>query len=475
MSGVKIYPEVLSRRKLLKHGLFSGLTVSLAPSLFLGGCGTKEGQEDNTNVIFISIDTLRADHLGCYGYERNTSFNIDSFAQQNILFKNCFIHEPCTAPSHMSMFTGLYPVTHGVNRFSVLDESITTLAEVLKSEGYRTLGFVRQCGQLCPEFGFARGFDVYIEKNHRDFIAELQNKLMAKYLKKNKDEKLFVFIHYYDVHSDFGRLPYDSPPPYDRMYYPDYAGNFSGGNGEIFASEYLVHLNKNKVSLKDDDLRYITSMYDGSVTYTDKYLGELFEILKELELYDKSLIIVTSDHGEEFQEHGWMLHGNPYFYEELVHVPLIIKLPWATTGGKIIENLVESIDFMPTILGTLGIKNVPKMQGENFMRIIESPDAKWKYSVFGYSVAEGPRAFLRNRRWKLVADNIYKENNFKVFDLSNDPAEEFDIMGNPQDVTDELKRELLGRYVKVERHGSLEKVQATPEQLEILKSLGYVE
>jgi arylsulfatase A-like enzyme len=373
------------------------------------------------------------------------------------------------------MFTGLYPITHGVNRLSKLDESITTLAEVLKAEGYHTLGFVRHCGQLCPEFGFARGFDVYIEKKYRDFIAELQNKFMAKYLKKNKDEKLFVFVHYYDVHSDFKRLPYDSPPPYNRMYYPDYAGDFTGGDGELFASEYLLDLNKNKVRLKQDDLKYITALYDGGVTYTDKYIGELFEILKELELYDKSLIIVTSDHGEEFQEHGGLLHLNPYYYEELVHVPLIIKLPWAATDGKVIRKFVESIDFMPTILGTLGVKNVPKMQGENFMKIIENPDAEWKNSVFGYSVVKGPRAFVRNSRWKLVAADISKEDKFKVFDLSKDPGEEFDIIGNPQDVTDQLKNELLGRYVKIERLGSQQKVSATPEQLEILKSLGYVE
>jgi arylsulfatase A-like enzyme len=375
------------------------------------------------------------------------------------------------------MLTGLYPVTHGVNRFSSLDESITTLAEVLRTEGYRTLGFVRRCGQLRPECGFDRGFDKYFEKTHREFKAELQNKFMLRHLKKsmNRKRKLFVFIHYYDVHSDFDKLPYDSPEPYDRMYYPNYAGDFTGGDGELFASEYLVYVNENEVSLKEDDLKYITALYDGSVTYTDKCVGDLFAGLKELGLYENSLIIVTSDHGEEFQEHGWVMHSNPHYYEGLVRVPLIVKLPGASGGGKVVSKLVESIDFMPTILGRLGVKNVPEIQGENFMRIIENPEAEWKDTVFGYSVKDGPRAFVRDSRWKLVTSNLDERQGFKMFDLASDPHEKSDITGNRDDITEQLKAKLIGRYAGLERAGTRKAVPMTEKEVEILKSLGYVE
>lgn len=426
------------------------------------------------NVILISIDTLRADHLGCYGYSRNTSPNIDSFAKDNILFENCFVHEPSTAPSHMSMLTGLYPVTHGVSRRSAhaLDKSTKTLAEILKSEGYRTFGFVRKCEQLRPEFGFARGFDVYKEK---DYTAESQNKAIVKQLKKNKNKKLFLFLHYYDVHSDWDKLPYDVPAPYQKMFYPDYKGDFTGGEGKFFASEYLSYVNRDNIMLKEDDLKYITALYDGGIAYTDKYLGDLFGILKKLGLYDKSMIILTSDHGEEFQGHGFMMHDNPFYYDELMHVPMIIKLPGTDVEGKVVTRLVENIDIMPSILEVLGVKNAPRMQGDSFVKLIENPQANWKDFVFGYSVKHGPRAFIRNSRWKLVAADIRKEDQFKVFDLSNDPGEKFDIKGNPDDVTEQLQTKLLERYMEIEKAGTQKEVTITSEQLKILKSLGYVE
>ncbi len=477
MRGKQNGEGALSRREVLRRGLYGGLAAGLGSSLWVSGCGSRRRKKDELNVIFISIDTLRRDHVGCYGYERNTTANLDAFAAKNILFENCYVHEPTTAPSHMSMFTGLYPFTHGVNRFSCLDESVTTLAEVLRAEGYRTLGFVRQCGQLRPECGFARGFDEYFEKSHREFKAELQNKFMIRHLKKswNNKRKLFLFIHYYDVHSDFDKLPYDSPEPYNEMFYPDYEGDFTGGDGKLFASEYLVHVNENQVSLKEDDLKYITALYDGGIAYTDKCIGDLFAGLKELGLYENSLIILTSDHGEEFQEHGWMLHENPHYYEELVRVPLIVKLPGASAGGKVVGKLVESIDFMPTILGRLGIKNVPEMQGENFMRIIEDPEAEWKDIVFGYSVGEGPRGFVRDGRWKLVTSSLDERQGFKMFDLASDPLEQSDITGNPEDITEQLKAKLIDKYARLQRAGTPKAAPLTEEDREKLKSLGYVE
>ena len=477
MQGKEVCDKVLSRREMLKRSLYGGLTASLAPSLWLSGCGSSKGRKDKLNVILISIDTLRADHVGCYGYERNTSPNIDFFAEKNILFKNCFIHEPSTTQSHMSMLTGLYPFTHGVSPSSglALSRSRKTLAEVLRNEGYLTLGFVRQCGQMCANFGFARGFDLYVIGGHYEFIAESQNKFMARYLKESKDDRLFLFVHYYDIHSDFEKLPYDSPPPYNEMFCPDYKGNFTGGDGKLYASKYLANANKKKVRFKQDDLEYIAALYDGGVAYTDKCVGDLFAMLKKFGLYDNSLIILTSDHGEEFQEHGFMLHENPCYYEGLVRVPMIIKLPGTGVAGKVVTRLVENIDIMPSILAWLGVRNVPRMQGDNFMRLIDDPQAQWKDIVFGYSVKDGPRAFVRSSRWKLLTPNIQQDQQFKMFDLSSDPQEKLDITGNRGDVTEQLKAKLLDRYMKLEKPGPQKEVSITPKQLEILKSLGYVQ
>jgi len=198
-------------------------------------------------------------------------------------------------------------------------------------------------------------------------------------------------------------------------------------------------------------------------------------MLKEFGLYDKSLIIVTSDHGEEFQEHGFMLHSNPYYYEELVHVPMIMKLPGSAATSKVVTRLVESIDIMPSILAWLGVRNVPRMEGDNFMRLIDDPQAQWKDVVFGYSVKNGPTAFVRSSRWKLLTSNIQQDQKFKMFDLSSDPQEKSDIIGSPGDVTEQLKARLLDRYMKLEKPGQQKEVSITPEQLEMLKSLGYLE
>jgi choline-sulfatase len=477
--------KVLSRRRILKYGLYGTIAGSLSPSLWLSGCGTRS--KNNANVILISIDTLRWDHVGCYGYTRNTTPNIDAFAGKNILFENCYIHEPNTCSSHMSMLTGLYPYTHGVEITTSLSPSVMTLTEVLKQNGFTTLGFVRDCGQLFPKCGFARGFDVYLEKRYN---AEIQNNVIAKHLEKAKDKKLFLFLHYYDVHSDFRKLPYDSPPPYNNMFYPDYKGDFTGGDEDSFASRYLLKINRHNafdinknnsldlIRLKQDDLKYITALYDGGVAYTDKCLGDMFAMLKQFGLYDNSLIILTSDHGEEFQEHGFMLHDNPYYYEELVRIPMIIKLPGTDTKGKVVNGLVESIDFMPSILDMLNVKDTPVTQGTSFMKLIDNSETQPKDFVFGYSVIpekRGCRAFIRDRRWKLICKNMQKKNLFKMFDLSKDPLEKTDLMDNTNEVAQQLKARLLDKYTKLEKPAKQQQVPMSPERLEKLKSLGYIE
>jgi arylsulfatase A-like enzyme len=216
-------------------------------------------------------------------------------------------------------------------------------------------------------------------------------------------------------------------------------------------------------------------LYDGGVAYTDRCVGDLFAILRQLGLYDKSLIILTSDHGEEFREHGFMLHSNPCYYEELVRVPMIMKLPGTAVAGKLVTGLIESIDIMPSILALLTVSNVPRMQGDSFIRLIDDPQAQGKDIVFGYTVKDGPRAFARSSRWKLLTPNIQHDQQFKMFDLSSDPQEKLEITGNPGGVTEQLKAKLLDKYMKLEKPGPQEKVSITPEQLEMLKSLGYVQ
>ena len=428
------------------------------------------------NVILISIDTLRADHLGSYGYDRNTSPNIDSFAKNNILFKNSFVQDSWTLPSHMSILTSLYPATHGVKQNKSLDPTITTLSEVLKNEGYLTSGIVQDCIWLYPKYGFNQGFDRYVVKNFNpknpELNAEFQNRFISEYLQKNKKKKKFLFIHYFDVHSDFIKLPYDSPEPYMGMFYPDYSGDFDGGFGDVVATRYLKNVNLNRIKIAEDDLKYIVSLYDSGIAYMDNKIGDLFNILRAAGLYENSLIILTSDHGEEFQEHGRMLHNN-LFYDETMHVPLIVKLPGQNNNHREFNSLIESIDIMPSILDFLGVEKKPYMQGESFFSLIDDNGAKeWKENVFAFG--DNSSAFIRTKRWKLLTDSLLRKGGFKLFDLLEDPMEKFDVKDKYPEVTKNLKNELIAKYKAIQKKTSAKQVILTEEQKEKLKALGYL-
>jgi arylsulfatase A-like enzyme len=241
-------------------------------------------------------------------------------------------------------------------------------------------------------------------------------------------------------------------------------------------------VNKNQIKLKEDDLNYIISLYDNGIAYMDKCIGDLFEMLKSMDLFDNSLIIITADHGEEFQEHGYMLHSNPYYYEEIMHVPLIVKLPKSDNKeGKVISSLVESIDIMPTTLDLLGIER-PKMQGKSLMELISGSEQGKEY-VFGFGSSGS--LFIRTDRWKMVNDNGLQKDRFKLFDLHNDPAEQINLIGRELEIEYKLKRKL---NEKIEMSKELREdllsqdgerddknVSLTQEEKKKLRALGYLE
>ncbi len=449
------------------------------------------------DIIFISIDTLRADHLGCYGYGRNTSPNIDAFAKENILFEKCYVHEPWTLASHMSMFTSLYPITHGVGRTftAALPARVVTLAEILKNDGYATMGFVTGGLWMHPAYGFYQGFDYYhLEEKYNPEEplrnGEYQNLFIEKYLQKNKKKNNFIFIHYFDVHSDTNELPYDAPPPYDTLFTKNYTGDVTGVHGNIAATKFLGYIEKNKIAVNGEDLDYIISLYDNGIAYMDKCIGDLFKMLRAMDLYENSLIILTSDHGEAFLEHGYMTHGKPYYHEEQMHVPLIIKLPQGGfsftkySGEKTISHLVESIDIMPFILDIVGAQK-PFLQGESFIELLQGGKEGKEYA-FGFGTQEG--LFIRSERWKMINDKQVEEDRFKLFDLQADPGEQTDLVAQEPDVKATLHQELLSKLealqdvtdlVGVKEPGITtpfeKKVHIGQEEREKLKALGYLE
>ncbi|MFX0009585.1 MAG: sulfatase [Candidatus Hermodarchaeota archaeon] len=320
-------------------------------------------------IIFIVIDTLRADHLGCYGYSRNTSTNIDNLASESLLFKNCFSPASHTIPSIGSTFTAKYPSNHSIgfnqNVFvetGKLDTNLDiTTAEIMSHNQYKTAAFVSGI-VLRKETNFNVGFKIYDDEIGMNQYGRRNcsktNQRVFKWLAQNCFDDFFLFIHYFDVHGPYiTRRPYQNIFVNDEFYgYPLYIQETSGHNPTFNSIPHYQLLNKkrdNKGNMIDfeKDKKYYISQYDACIKFVDDNLGNLLQKTKELNIYDDAIIIITSDHGEAFGENNiYFYHGLSVTLEQIA-VPLIIKphKSWKTKKG-VITTQVSTIDIMPTLL-----------------------------------------------------------------------------------------------------------------------------
>jgi len=384
------------------------------------------------NVILIGIDTLRADHLGIYGYERNTSPTIDQFAKESVVFGNCFSQAPLTSPSFMSMMTSLYPTYHGVTsviggvgrngRVYTLDKKIPTLAEILKYHGYSTGAFT-DGGNLYDKLGFGKGFDFY-SMNLRvrgDKVALIQEKDVFYWIKENLNNKFFLFFHTYAVHE-----PWMMPQSYLNLFSRGYTGKVAINKDfyktlraeKIFPRQYLFKIAN---TLDPDDLKYLKAIYDGSIRYVDDFMKNLLSLLAELKLTDRTIIVFTSDHGEEFMEHGMLSHKQ--FYNELLRVPLIMRSP-ALPSSLAVSQLVRNIDIFPTILNQLGINIAAPIHGTS---LIGAPTNDLNLQTIAET--EGGGFSIQTKKYKYIYPRYkdYKIREDELYDLDNDPEEKNNI------------------------------------------------
>ncbi|MBW2577999.1 MAG: sulfatase [Deltaproteobacteria bacterium] len=434
-----------------------------------------DSDSDPFNVVLISIDTLAADHLGLYGYSRNTSPNLDRYAESAIVFENAYSTAPKTPESHMSMFTSLYPSVHGVftikdpDKLHVLDSEVRTLSEVLKQDGYTTAGF-HGGGYVDGQFGFGRGFDEYHQGEQRR--AE-------EWLWKNgKKGKFFLFFHTYRVHD-----PYTPTPPYDRRFDSDYSGPIVHDMESLMkmaeSTEWIDYSTTfwSQVDKSDpDEVAHVVSLYDGVIAEMDENLVDLLSAIDRHA--PRTIVIILSDHGEEFGQHGMFTHSQ--LYDEILHVPLIIRHP-DRTGGERIAERVSLIDLAPTILEMLSIPAEAQFQGRAlFDRIDRAGNARPVFSEFPI----GERMALIRRDRKLMLTSGHEE----FYDLRRDPEERRDLRLSeieraPDDSAIELDA-LRKEMARVSRDnafvrdslGLREATEApTDEVLQQLKALGYLE
>jgi arylsulfatase len=425
--------------------------------------------------------------MGFYGYDRKTTPHLDEFATTAISFDRAYTPASHTLPAHVSLFTSLYPDTHGVTRMKdALSPNVETLAGILLESGYETAAFLN-AGWLHPKFGLDRGFATYdfyhdlkvkrslgIPRFGRN--AEETNEAVFEWLDRTPSSPFLLFVHYFDVHSDWERLPYDAPPPYGTMFVEDYDGGFTGGEKGVHASKYLLKMNEEDIRLSDSDRDYVKGLYDGGIAYTDAQLQQLLAKLETMNLLDNSIVIVTSDHGEEFQEHGMVLHEQ--VYEELIHVPLMVRLPVAQqlpsvdTEPRRLDGPVQLIDVMPTVLDYLGIEPPGAPQGRSLRPLIEGHDASGR-RIYARNIDATQYAIVEGT-WKLVYEA--ESRNTKLFDLAADPAEA--QARTDDEKTAELLANLLEWIETAQEMGQAvqsETVEIDEQTREALKALGYIE
>ncbi|MGD8538552.1 MAG: sulfatase-like hydrolase/transferase [Candidatus Aminicenantes bacterium] len=438
------------------------------------------------NVILISVDTLRADHLGCYGYERETSPNIDALAEDSVLFSNVYASSPWTLPSHVSMLTSLHGVHHQVYQDDErMDPAILTLADLLRQNHFFCTAFTGG-GFVSSVYGFSKGFDMYQEGGggvHRQDSAGYLYGLVVEWLEQHsKDKNFFLFLHTYQPHD-----PYACPEPFKDMFLSEDAKwshinlmGHLGGRPNLFKP------------LPELERRNIVDLYDGELRYTDEALiGPLLEKLKQLGLYDRTLIVFTSDHGEEFYDHKSWGHGHQ-LYDESLKVPLLMKFPGARLRGTKIDNIVSLVDVMPTILEELGIDCLElSLDGKSLIPAIKGKDREDRifWADIGDNVLDshvpqkistnsGTEKFILNKRYTEEALTFFdypppETGPAELYDLIKDPREERNIVDNRVELVNQLIRSIELLYSQAKKRKSL-KPEIDEDLKEQLRALGYI-
>jgi arylsulfatase A-like enzyme/Flp pilus assembly protein TadD len=400
------------------------------------------------NIIFITVDTTRADRMGFLGNKLGLTPNLDAVARQGVVFEKAFSQAPLTPVSHATIFTGTYPQFHTVTDFGhPLPSLLPSVPEILQKSGYRTAAFIGSLildpkAQMAP--GFDRGFDFFdagfhpkqgpnesryetVERRGGDVIAHT-----IAWLNKKTQAPFFIWVHLYDPHA-----PYDPPPPYDKRF---------------------------------------QDPYDGEVAYSDACLGKLFQYLRQRGLYDRSLIVMMSDHGESLGAHGESMHGI-FLYDETIHVPLLFKLPGSLLAGKRVTTRVRLLDVAPTLLSMLSLPLPPTFQGESLVPEMKSSpkapgdlpayaETEYPHRAFGWA---GIRAMRTGKYLYIRAPKR------ELYDQTVDKKAEKNLAASSPAVTDTLGAQLDKFYDQTTSyHGKPQQAATSAEQSENLAALGYV-
>jgi arylsulfatase A-like enzyme/energy-converting hydrogenase Eha subunit B len=472
-AGVAFVGTVLAWRAGLPDGSLRPFAPKRPPAL------------SRPNVVLISIDTLRADRLSTYGYERPTSPVLSELAAQGVLFRKAISPGNWTPPGHASLFTGMFPKTHGAFQmeYPALGPASLTLAEILSAAGYRTGAIVANSSSLSRPFGFDQGFAFYDDRPARSHgyqpvlngfltafpllqgwatkpfrTAEEVTVTTCEWLRQNADAPFFLFVNYMDPH-----YPYAPPPPHHAR--------FGGGRAFLFPDPRWDILRGSRGPTHEES-EHFRALYDGEVAYVDRSVGRLLEEITRIGVYERSLIVVTSDHGEFLGEHGLCGHGvGPY--QPVHHVPLIVKYP-GNGPVAVEENWVSLVDVMPTILETAGLPAQTPIQGQVLGRathpvMIEGAPDPALTRYYGRRFEKSYKGVYEGA-WKLVS---YSDGAVELFNVRDDPGEVVNLASRHADRTREMNQRLEGYWNSLPRATFLR--EADSEVRDRLKAGGYVQ
>jgi choline-sulfatase len=387
------------------------------------------------NVVVVLIDTQRADHLQPYNPgTRVRTPAVAALAAQGTVFEAAQAPENWTKPSVASVLTGLYPASHGTKTGDAkLSDKAVLLGEVLKEAGYTTASFLAN-GYVSDKFGFNQGWDHYTNyiREKRNSNAENVYRDAGRWIEEHKKRPFFAYIQTIDPH-----VPYDPPEELIQLYHPE---PYHGVVSPRSTADQLgkAKLSPPKVNLNEDDRKYLEALYDGEVSYHDKHLGAFIDKLKRLGLYDKTLFVVTADHGEEFYDHQSYGHGHS-LYQELIRVPWIMRYPGAP--AQRVASTVSTVDIAPTVLASLGVAIPPVMEGID--RSTQLFGARAPALSAAVSDFLDDRRSLRAGRWKLVLRGLTPT----FFDLERDPQEQTELELGEYPVAARYCRVLLGQFL----------------------------
>ena len=443
----------------------SGL-VSLTLILHLAVWGNSLfNKPQGPNVVLLAVDTLRADHMSGYGYFRNTTPNIDALAGESIRFKQALANSSWTAPSFYSMLTAQYPAVLGFwgNFHPRVDDRFLCLAELLREAGYRTKGIVSNTYLMADVGGIDQGFEEYDESSiDLDPSSPRLTKLALDYIDDHKKEPFFLFVHWQDPH-----YPWYLQKDYD--YYPEYKGRVKDGDS-------IGNLHALIPTIKPEDIKRIEALYDSNIAYMDLHVGMIIDRLKELGLYDNTLLVFTADHGEDFLEknyfHLWLGHSRKLF-QEYVHVPFILKPPGGSPGIQV-DQFVELLDLMPTVARYTGL-DLPQAYVRDGAALRVDKDGKVEDKpIFGETTSATHQQSVVWKGHKLI--HYLRRQAKLMFDLNQDPQEKNNIIEERPKIRAELEK-ALADWNKAVKESEVAKgggVQLRQEDIQKLRDLGYM-